>query len=339
MLLARGAALKAATIVIMQRLHQRDLSGHILEQGGDWVHLCLPMRAEPRRMVTTPIGFNDPRAPGELLWPGLFPEKTVLELETMGSYRAACQLQQRPTPASGGILKRHWWKYYNASNMAGIRLDRIVISLDPALKAKQRGDYFVFQVWGSKGPDRFYLKKDKGRWSESECVERAEALYTWARSTWNNAGIVVAIENTAAGPEVIARLRRLIPGVKAINVGGRRRDSYSGDKEARAHAASPALEAGNVFAPGAPGGSQSSYDETLTPAWVQDTIDECAGFPNATFDDEVDAFVIAQLELERGTQTLMATVEPSRDAAGARPSSALLAIRRRKARATAEANA
>jgi hypothetical protein len=34
-----------ARVVVMQRVHERDLSGHLLEQGG-WEHLCLPARYE-----------------------------------------------------------------------------------------------------------------------------------------------------------------------------------------------------------------------------------------------------------------------------------------------------
>ena len=35
----------AAKVVVMQRCHQQDLSGHLLEQGG-WEHLCLPAEYE-----------------------------------------------------------------------------------------------------------------------------------------------------------------------------------------------------------------------------------------------------------------------------------------------------
>lgn len=58
-------------VVVMQRCHQRDLSGHLLEQG-NWEHLCLPAEyEEPKR--STSIGWSDPRTqPGELLWPERF---------------------------------------------------------------------------------------------------------------------------------------------------------------------------------------------------------------------------------------------------------------------------
>src|SRR5262249_55410951 len=61
----------AAKVVVMQRCHQQDLSGHLLEQGG-WEHLCLPAEYEGNRRVTS-IGFSDPRKEqGKLLWPERF---------------------------------------------------------------------------------------------------------------------------------------------------------------------------------------------------------------------------------------------------------------------------
>ena len=102
----------SAKVVVMQRCHQQDLSGHLMEQGG-WEHLVLPAEYEgPTR--TTSIGFADPRQEhGELLWPERFGPKEIEELKvSLGSYAAAGQLQQRPSPSGGGLFKRHWFRYW-----------------------------------------------------------------------------------------------------------------------------------------------------------------------------------------------------------------------------------
>ena len=99
-----------AYVVIMQRMHERDLTGHILSRGHDWTHLCLPARYEPdhphvwaKDVRRAPDAL---RAPGVLLWPERFGEREVAELErTMGSYAAAGQLQQRPAPRDGPCFK------------------------------------------------------------------------------------------------------------------------------------------------------------------------------------------------------------------------------------------
>ena len=103
-----------AFIIIMQRVHENDLTGHILRnEYNAWDHLCLPARYEighptPTR---TSLGFSDPRTKeGELLWEKRIDEKTLGTLEkSLGSYASAGQLQQRPMPKGGGILKAEWW--------------------------------------------------------------------------------------------------------------------------------------------------------------------------------------------------------------------------------------
>ncbi len=91
---------KSAIIVVMQRVHERDVSGLILAQELGYEHLMLPMRFEPKRACVTSLGPADRRRKaGELLWPERFPEAAVRALEqAMGSYAAAGQFQQRPAP-------------------------------------------------------------------------------------------------------------------------------------------------------------------------------------------------------------------------------------------------
>lgn len=114
----RGKSRGVRQVVIMQRLDENDLSGYLLEQGG-WEHVCLPMRYEPGRMKHTSIGGCDWRqADGELLWPELFPEKPVLELERdLTSRRAPGQLQQRPTAKGGDLFKREWFLYFTCKSL------------------------------------------------------------------------------------------------------------------------------------------------------------------------------------------------------------------------------
>ncbi len=301
-LATRGAALNAATVVVMQRLHERDLSGHILAAETPFEHICLPMRYEPQRMVTTALGWRDPRQQdGELLWPAHFPAPLVKSLEVrLGSYGAAGQLQQRPAPAEGGIIKRHWWKFYTPGSR--LTLDRVVISWDTALKGSQRSDYSVGQVWGGRGAHRYFLRATRGRWEFIELRQQVRDLYRWATEQWPDTAITVLVENTAAGPDIIAALRHEIPGVIAIKP--------KGDKTQRVFAITPAIEAGNVFVPGAPSADQLSCDLSLTPVFVQDFLAECAAFPNGAHDDQVDAFSQALLRFQTSdTHIGMARVE------------------------------
>ena len=90
----------------MQRVHESDLAGHVLEQGG-YDHLCLPAEYEPTTYVTG-IGWLDPRTePDQLLWPERVGPDQIADLKVrLGSYAYAGQFQQRPAPRGGGLFKR-----------------------------------------------------------------------------------------------------------------------------------------------------------------------------------------------------------------------------------------
>ena len=107
----RGVSRGVRRIVIGQRLHEDDLPGHLLAEGG-WEHICLPMEFEPDRMKPTSLGWTDPRTePGELLWPALFSRERVNEsIRTMRPHHAAGQLQQRPSSPQGELFQREWFQ-------------------------------------------------------------------------------------------------------------------------------------------------------------------------------------------------------------------------------------
>ena len=112
-----------AYVIIQQRLAEDDLTGHVLSKDvGDWTHLCLPMKYEPERAFITKIGWEDPRTEvDELLWPERFgtPEVKLLE-SSLGPFASAGQLQQRPEPAGGGVIKREWWKLWEEEWVASV---------------------------------------------------------------------------------------------------------------------------------------------------------------------------------------------------------------------------
>ncbi|MDB4726003.1 hypothetical protein OAF54_01110 [bacterium] len=99
-------------IVIMQRLHEQDLTGHLLEKGG-WEHLCLPMEYDNRVCVTSLGNIEWRKEEGELLCPERMSATGVEELKkNLGPWGAASQLQQKPTPKGGGLWKSAWIQEY-----------------------------------------------------------------------------------------------------------------------------------------------------------------------------------------------------------------------------------
>lgn len=260
----RGVSRQARRVIVGQRLHERDLPGHVLEQGG-YEHICLPMRYEHKAMpLPTALGWQDPRtAEGELLTPRQFSDEAVSKLErTLGSYGASGQLQQRPSPAGGGIWQRGWWRFYDKPPE---QLDEVIMSWDMAFKDLVTSDWVVGQVWGRAQAVYYLLDQVRRRLDMPGTLRAVEDL--WKR--WPQARAKL-VEDKANGPAVIAMLKTKVPGLIAVNP--------QGGKMARAQAASPVIESGNVYLP----------ERRLAP-WVDGFIEEAAAFPNGAHDDQVDA--------------------------------------------------
>lgn len=277
----------AAWVMVMQRCHSEDLSGFVLEQGG-WEHLCLPGRyiEEPVKRKTS-IGWTDPRTKqGELLWTERFDEKSMSQIERdLGSYGTAGQIQQRPVPSGGGLFKNHWWMYWQPvghnmpsvsvqqedgvyKNYAAIPLpkyfDEIILSCDFAFKDLLTSDYVHMAVWARKGSDKFLLDEVRERMNLPDSIRALVKLI----NKWPLARRRL-IEEKANGAAVIQVLKGSVSGLIAIDP--------DGSKESRAAAASPTIEAGDVYLP----------HVALYP-WVSDFIIEHQLFPNGAYDDRVD---------------------------------------------------
>jgi predicted phage terminase large subunit-like protein len=281
-------------IVIQQRVHEEDISGLILdsegrlEDGGRWVHLCLPAEYEAShpfvcpREIELPSGRKapgDPRtAEGELLWPEKLPLDALASLRDEMHGSAAGQLQQRPAPAEGAILKRHWWRYYEPEQWPAVT--GTVSYWDTTWKAKTTSDFVVGVIVGITGANRYVLRRYRGRWPLVEAAEQIKASREWLEERMPRLGHTIYVEATANGPEIVAALRDTVPGVTTARV--------ERDKVARAFAVTPSLEAGQVFLPGRANADGTGPDPS-SPAWVLELVDECASFPNGAYDDQVDA--------------------------------------------------
>lgn len=283
-------------VIVMQRLHEDDLAGEMLREGG-WTHLCMPMRAEPTKTCVclneecTP---QDPRREdGELLWPERFPEDVVIEDETtsMGPSVAAAQNQQRPTPATGGIFQKGWFRYWH--RVPGKRPpsdDKFpcrdtecrvlpdggtwIQSWDMTFKGTDGTDFVAGGVWLFKSPDFYLVHQVCARMSfveAAQAVADMTARYPLA--------FTKLIEDKANGPAIVDVLKRKVNGLVLVNP--------QGGKEARAHACSGLFEAGNVFLP---------HDE-LAP-WVPAYRAQLATFPRGVNDDMVDQTTQALIRLQ-----------------------------------------
>lgn len=259
---------KSAIVVVMQRLNEKDVSGVILEKGLDYVHLRIPMRFEPENRCVTSIGWSDPRTQeGELMFPERFGEAQVSELEkTLGSYGAAGQLQQRPAPRGGGILKNEWFKYYSVLP----RLEWRTIHADTAQKTGQENDYSVFQCWGrSTVGEAVLIDQIRGKWEAPELLVQARSFWLKHLNMTCNGAVLRAmlVEDKASGTGLVQTLRR--EGVPVLPV------QRNNDKISRAHDAAPFIQSGNVLLP-------------IDAPWISDFLAEASTFPGGAHDDQLD---------------------------------------------------
>ncbi len=261
-----------ARVIIMQRVHARDLAGHVLEKGG-YEHLMLPARYELGRSFNSSLGFSDPRTQeGELLWPGKMNEEAMQELESeLGPYAVAGQLQQRPAPREGGLIKLGWFKYfdmiYNNNVLTHPRFDLIIQSWDTACKEGQTNDYSVCTTWGVNDFGAYLLDL----WRERVDFPTLQNMAIILANQWRLNALLV--EDASSGQALIQALRvgTKLP-VKAVKV--------TKDKETRVNAVSAFIESGRVFLPN-------------DKAWMRGVLDELCNFPNAAHDDIVDTFSMA----------------------------------------------
>lgn len=241
-------------IVIMQRLHESDLSGWLLGGGNgeEWEHLCIP--------AETPSGDS--------FWPKQFPLSMLHRLRDSNSYVYAGQYLQRPAPLGGGIFKDEWFKYWQVLPEFEYRM----IYADTAMKTGQENDFSVFQHWGKGKDGRIYLlDMIRGKWEAPQLLSQARAF--WDKCCHGDGSIrQMKVEDKASGTGLIQQLKQ-----GGIPVAGIQRDK---DKVTRGYDAAPMVEAGNVWLP--------QRHECLS-----DLLHELSLFPVAAHDDTVDPLMDA----------------------------------------------
>jgi hypothetical protein len=289
-----------AIVVIMQRLHHDDIAGRCKEMG--YESLILPMRQVKRTMWA-----RDPRKePGELLWPSRYDEDKVRELELSLRNEASAQLQQDPTPATGGFIHEAWTRlewieppvrgtFCQSWDFSSKGIEEAHSKVSGQLWCVTRDLKFLHEYLSSLD-DR--LAKIPGAATERilrTLPERTElyCLLDWvgghwdfpaskreftmaqSRPMWDRAKIKL-IELKANGPAIISEMKNHFPGIKGVEP--------EGSKEERLHTHTEKWEMGQVVYP--PGRRKVGKTEYAVGADV--VREEHVKFPRFTWDDMVD---------------------------------------------------
>jgi len=254
-------------ILIMQRLHEDDLVGHVLAQE-PWEVVSLPAIAEAdeEHLIETVLGaYTHIRRPGDVLHPEREPREILDRIRsTIGEFFFAAQYQQAPVPYGGGLIKADWFQTYSTPPE---RFERIIQSWDTANKPTELSSYSVCITLGLKDKHIYVLHVLRKRLNYPD-LRRA------VREQWKAFGAqVILIEDKASGTQLIQEL--ISEGVHGIT-----KYAPEGNKVMRAHAQTATIENGFVHLP------QHAH-------WRAEFVHEITTFPGGKHDDQVDALAQA----------------------------------------------
>ena len=305
-----------AYVVIMQRLYENDLTGHILSQNqGEWTHLMLPMEYDSRRHCSTQVlwrspvtdevePFSDPRTEdGELLCAARVSDRALAALKVkLGPFGVAGQLQQAPTPRGGAILLEEYWQTWppavehvqetpklvwseaeqkmvpGKATTTFPPMEFVLVSVDTAMTESTQNDYSAGTAWGL-----WYDKLGLPNLMLMEAFQErlsfnalVQKIIALCTKRQADRLLIEAKNNGFSAAQEIQRLTRGLDWSTIL-------EPVKGDKVARAMACVPTFAAGQVWAP-----ARNIDGNVVFYRQAQMVIDNCSIFPRGTTDDLTD---------------------------------------------------
>jgi predicted phage terminase large subunit-like protein len=269
-------------ILVMQRLHQDDLVGHVLSQE-NWEVVTFPAIAQEdeSHLIESPWGPRRfQRKAGDALEPN---RESIVTLEvirrTLGEYNFASQYQQDPVPLGGAIVKNQWLNYYESGDLPS-RFICVLQSWDTANKSGELNDFSVCTTWGVV-LHRYYLLDVYRRRLDYPDLRRAVREQSLLRRA-----DAIVIEDKASGTQ-------LIQDVKADGVYGIKpfTPALGADKTLRLYSQAAEFESGRVLLP-------------RSAPWLKEYVRELTAFPGTKYDDQVDSTTQALIHLKNNRSLL-----------------------------------
>ena len=255
---------QAEFVVIMQRLHENDLSGY-LQRSGKWNVLSLPAEYDPDEVVPMPLGLVDPRKErGELLFPMFHSQDFLDEQKSpdgMGPVHYMAQYNQNPTPRKGDYFYDDWFQCAQPPPVDEFEI--LAMSVDATLMDKQSSDNVSIGVWGRRGLDWWRLDEINEKLDFRSSKDAIRIMY----QKWPTVAFVL-VENKANGPALISDLRDEIPVLVPFST---KMDS----KIVRVLNIQAFVQNKHLWLP-------------IDAPWREAYIKELTGFPRRSRDDRVD---------------------------------------------------
>lgn len=250
-------------IIVMQRLHMDDLSGHVLKKE-DWEVLSLPAIAleEERHEIRTLGEVRTViRQPGDLLHEAHQDQKDLERVQkNLGEYAFSAQYLQCPVPLGGAMVKASWWQFYERRPES---FDRVVQSWDTACKNTEFADYSVCTTWGMKDRKLYLLDVFREKLDYPD-LKRAVKMQAGKHKP-----ALILIEEMVTGTSLLQELPR--EGVRGLK--GCKPEH---DKATRLYTHLTWIEGGNVLLP-------------RDAPWLAEYRKELETFPHSRRKDQVDS--------------------------------------------------
>jgi predicted phage terminase large subunit-like protein len=270
-----------AIVVVMQRLHEDDLVGTLLREGG-WEHLSLPAIALVDEIIPLGRGRTHVRRADDVLHPEREPLSSLEQTRAgMGSTDFAAQYQQAPVPPGGNMIRWKWFSTYEMLPGANAG-DRLVLSWDTALSSKEFSSYSACVVALKQGEAIFLLDVWRGQVEFPELRRKVIAMHhQWCHTA---ARYSLIIEDKGSGMSLIQDLKST-EQIYAIAI------KPEGDKTMRMYANTAKIESGAVYVP-------------RRAPWLDAFRHEMLAFPAGRSDDQVDALsqALTYLSIPQGGQ-------------------------------------
>jgi predicted phage terminase large subunit-like protein len=238
-------------VLIAHRLHERDLPGILIEEGG-WNVISLPLIAEEDTQVAP--GFFRPK--GSLLRPAAFTDAIVDEYRSAPNFEAL--YQQRPGGDPSLRISSDWLRPFASPPPAGA-----IISVDTGGSTGPRSAYSALQVWTRWNGEYYLLDATRGRWAPDAIFEALLSLMRRHRP------IAILVERNSFGIAIVDRLKRRQHPVHEI--------VPNGAKSERLRAHLDLFRAGKVLLP-------PEFEIRFA-----DYVEELTNFPHTEYADQVDA--------------------------------------------------
>ena len=255
-----------AIILVMQRLHEQDLIGHIEELGG-WEILKIPAIAPEAKRYELSNGKFYLRQAGDLLHPARMDKAALDEKKIeMGEPEFSAQYQQHPITMGANLFKSEYFPRFDLVGLDWRNFDFIFHSWDVASSMSENAAFSVCTIWGVKGRTDFYLLHVfRQRLEIPKLLERA--IYLEQRTSPD----LIVVESNGIGAALYQGLDAKF-GIKRV-----KSTTCKEDKQIRAERPTMFLATRKVYLPG-------------SATWFQPFWNELSGFPAGAYSDQVDSF-------------------------------------------------